>query len=120
MVVSIPLFVGVLVVLALPASVARMVGSSPAGVLASVMTYLAVLVGGVAFFLVVFSSPLSVRKFHDHFQELGLEPRPASVQGVPHHPEAQRALAGAQVGAGSPRLVLVREPDQLGVERTHQ
>ena len=29
------------------------------------------------------------------------------------------ALRDALDGAGSPRLVLVREPDQLGVERAH-
>ena len=29
-------------------------------------------------------------------------------------------LAVASDRAGSPRLVLVREPDQLGVERAHQ
>jgi YihY family inner membrane protein len=68
MVVSVPLFVGVLVVLALPASVAGLVRSEPAGVLLEVLTYLAVLVGGVLFFVVVFRflTPECPLSWRDH------------------------------------------------------
>jgi YihY family inner membrane protein len=54
MVVSIPLFAGLLVVLALPGTVSGLAGSGVVSVLVEVLTYVAALVGGVAFFLVVF------------------------------------------------------------------
>jgi YihY family inner membrane protein len=68
MVVSVPLFAGVLVVLALPASVTGLVRTGPAGVLVEVMTYLAVLIGGVGFFLVVFRflTPECPLSWRDH------------------------------------------------------
>jgi YihY family inner membrane protein len=68
LVVSIPLFAGVLIVLALPGSVSGLVGSGVVSVLFEVMTYLAMLVGGVAFFLVVFRflSPECPLSWRDH------------------------------------------------------
>jgi YihY family inner membrane protein len=54
MVVGIPLLAGLLIVLALPGSVSGLAHSGVVGVLVEVLTYLAVLVGGVAFFDVVF------------------------------------------------------------------
>jgi YihY family inner membrane protein len=68
MVVSIPLLAGVLVVLALPGSVSGLVGSGVASVLVEVLTYLAVLVGGIAFFLVVFRflTPRCPLSWRDH------------------------------------------------------
>jgi YihY family inner membrane protein len=68
MVVGIPLLAGVLVVLALPGSVSGLVGSGVVSVLVEVLTYLAVLVGGVAFFVVVFRflSPPCPLSWRDH------------------------------------------------------
>jgi YihY family inner membrane protein len=54
MIVGIPLLAGVLVVLALPGSVSRLVGSGVLSVLVEVLTYVAVLVGGIVFFVLVF------------------------------------------------------------------
>jgi uncharacterized BrkB/YihY/UPF0761 family membrane protein len=67
MVVATPLFAGVLVVLALPGTVSALVGSR-VSVLVEVLTYLAVLVGGVAFFLVVFRflTPRCPLSWRDH------------------------------------------------------
>jgi uncharacterized BrkB/YihY/UPF0761 family membrane protein len=68
MLVSIPLLAGLLVVLALPGSVSGLVGSGVVDVLVEVLTYLAVLVGGVAFFLAVFRflTPQSPLSWRDH------------------------------------------------------
>ncbi len=68
MVVSIPLLAGLLVVLALPGSVSGLVGSGVVDVLVEVLTYLAVLVGGIAFFLAVFRflTPQSPLSWRDH------------------------------------------------------
>jgi len=67
MVVAIPLFAGVLVVLALPGTVSALVGSR-ADVLFAVLTYLVMLGGGVAFFLVVFRflTPECPLSWRDH------------------------------------------------------
>jgi membrane protein len=67
MVVSIPLFAGVLVVLALPGVVSGLVGSRVT-VLFEVMTYLVVLVGGIGFFLVLFRflTPECPLSWRDH------------------------------------------------------
>ena len=54
MIVSIPLFASLLIVLALPGTVSGLVGSAVVSVLVEVLTYLAMLVVGVAYFLVVF------------------------------------------------------------------
>ena len=68
MLVSIPLLAGLLVVLALPGSVSGLVGSGVVDVLVEVLTYLAVLVGGIAFFLAVFRflTPQSPLSWRDH------------------------------------------------------
>ncbi len=68
MIVGIPLLAGVLVVLALPGSVSRLVGSGVLSVLVEVLTYVAVLVGGVAFFVVVFRflTPQCPLSWRDH------------------------------------------------------
>jgi membrane protein len=68
MVVSIPMFAGLLVVLALPGTVSGLVGSGAASFLVEVLAYLAVLVGGVAFFLVVFRflTPRCPLSWRDH------------------------------------------------------
>ncbi len=54
MVVALPLFAGLLLVLALPGSVSGLVRSGIGSLLVEVLTYLAVLVGGTAFFVLVF------------------------------------------------------------------
>jgi membrane protein len=58
----------VLVVLALPGSVTGLVGSGVVSVLVEVLTYLAVLVGGVAFFITVFRfiTPRCPLSWRDH------------------------------------------------------
>jgi YihY family inner membrane protein len=68
MVVGIPLLAGVLVVLALPGSVSGLAGSGVVSVLVEVLTYVAVLVGGVAFFVVVFRflTPPCPLSWRDH------------------------------------------------------
>lgn len=68
MVVAIPLFAGVLVVLALPGTVSALVASGVVGVVVEVVTYLAVLAGGVAFFLVAFRflTPRCPLSWRDH------------------------------------------------------
>jgi YihY family inner membrane protein len=68
MVVGIPLLAGVVVVLALPGSVSGLVGSGVVSVLAEVLTYVAVSVGGVAFFVVVFRflTPPCPLSWRDH------------------------------------------------------
>ena len=68
MVVGLPLFAGLLVVLALPGTVSGLVGSEVVSFLVEVLTYLAVLVGGVAFFLVVFRflTPRVRSSWRDH------------------------------------------------------
>lgn len=68
MVVGIPLLAGVLVVLALPGSVSRLAGSGVVSVLVELLTYVAVLVGGVAFFVVVFRflTPPCPLSWRDH------------------------------------------------------
>ena len=68
MVVAIPLFAGVLVVLALPETVSGLVASGVVGVVVEAVTYLAVLVGGVAFFLVAFRflTPRCPLSWRDH------------------------------------------------------
>jgi YihY family inner membrane protein len=68
MVVGIPLLAGVVVVLALPGSVSGLVGSGVVSVLVEVLTYVAVLVGGVAFFVVVFRflTPPCPLSWRDH------------------------------------------------------
>lgn len=54
MVVSVPLFACLLIVLALPGSVSGFVHSGVLSVFVEVLTYLTALVGGIAFFVVVF------------------------------------------------------------------
>ena len=68
MVVAVPLFAGVLVVLALPGTVSGLVASGVVGVVVEAATYLAVLVGGVAFFLVAFRflTPRCPLSWRDH------------------------------------------------------
>jgi len=68
MVVAIPLFAGVLIVLALPGSMSRLAGSGVVSVLVEVLTYLAVLVGGITFFVVVFRflTPRCPLSWRDH------------------------------------------------------
>jgi membrane protein len=68
MVVSIPLFAGLLVVLALPGSVSELVANGVAGALVEVLTYLAVLVGGIGVFLVTFRflTPRCPLSWRDH------------------------------------------------------
>jgi len=68
MVVSIPLFAGLLIVLALPGSVSGFVASGAASILVEVLTYLGVLVGGIAFFVVVFRflTPRCQLSWRDH------------------------------------------------------
>ncbi|MGZ8571624.1 MAG: YihY/virulence factor BrkB family protein [Actinomycetota bacterium] len=68
MLVSIPLLTGLLIVLALPGSVSGLVGSGVVDVLVEVLTYLAVLVGGIAFFLALFRflTPQSPLSWRDH------------------------------------------------------
>jgi membrane protein len=68
MLVSLPLFAGLLVVLALPGSVSGLVGTGIASVLVGVLTYLAVLVGGIAFFVLVFRflTPRCPLSWRDH------------------------------------------------------
>lgn len=62
MVVAIPLLAGVLVVLALPGAVSGLAAPGVVSALVELLIYLAVLVGGIAFFLVVsVSSLLGVR-----------------------------------------------------------
>ena len=68
MLVAIPLFAGVLVVLALPGTVSGLAASGVVGVVVEVVTYLAVLAGGVAFFLVAFRflTPRCPLSWRDH------------------------------------------------------
>jgi membrane protein len=54
MVVSVPLFACLLIVLALPGTVSGFVESGVVSILVEVLTYLAVLAGGIAFFVLVF------------------------------------------------------------------
>jgi YihY family inner membrane protein len=68
MVVGLPLLAGLLIVLALPGSVSGLADSGVVSVLVEVLTYLAVLVGGVAFFVVVyrFLPPQCPLSWRDH------------------------------------------------------
>ena len=68
MVVSIPLFTGLLIVLALPGSVTGFVGSGAVSRLVEVLTYLVVFVAGIAFFIVVFRfvTPPCPLSWRDH------------------------------------------------------
>jgi YihY family inner membrane protein len=68
MVVSLPLYAGLLVVLTLPGTVSGLGGSGPLTVVLEILTYIAVLIFGVAFFVVVFRflAPRCSLSWRDH------------------------------------------------------
>jgi YihY family inner membrane protein len=68
MVVSLPMFAGLMVVLSLPGIVSGLVASGVVSILVEALTYLSVLVGGIAFFLLTFRllTPRCPLSWRDH------------------------------------------------------